>query len=95
MHQRIPYIQFDVSRSKIMVFGPYGVIQGSKLSGILYSIYTTEVPRLHRILFNTNMMRFILQRKAFSANDINMRLHSLLMTLIVSYRQTDIQTLTS
>ena len=29
-----------------------GMVRGSKLSGLLYTIYTNEVPRLHNIMTN-------------------------------------------
>ena len=70
LHERKAYCQIDISKSKIVTFGPYGVIQGSKLSGILYSLYTNEVPNLHKVLFNSNMMREILQMRHFNQNEI-------------------------
>ena len=69
LSNRLAYVQIDVSRSKILEFGPYGVIQGSKLSGIFYTLYTNEVPKIHKILFSPTMMREILQREAFNANE--------------------------
>ena len=36
-----------------------GVIQGSKLSGLLYTIYTNEVPILHEILENEDVCKII------------------------------------
>ena len=64
------FVQIDVSRSKILEFGPYGVIQGSKLSGLLYSIYTNEVPKIHKILYSHRLMEEILQRRPFNQNNI-------------------------
>ena len=41
----------------------------SKLSGLLYTIYTNEVPILHKILENTNICRII--RVTPAKNDIS------------------------
>ena len=36
--------------SKIRLISDSGTIQGGKRSGILYSIYTSEIPQLYRLL---------------------------------------------
>ena len=41
------FVQIDMARNKIMELGPYGLIQGSKLSVVSYSLYTNEIPKLH------------------------------------------------
>ena len=70
LEKRMAYVQIDISKSKIMEFGPYGVIQGSKLSGILYSLYTNEVPKLHKVLYNHRLMEFLMDRRAYNQNEI-------------------------
>ena len=45
--ERMGYVQRDVSKSRIIELGPYGVC---------YSKDTNEVPGLHKILFNQRMM---------------------------------------
>ena len=52
-----------------MELGPYGIIQGSNLSEILYSLYNNKILKLHNILFNTGKMREIFQREAFNRNN--------------------------
>ena len=46
------------------------MVQGSKLSGLMYSLYTNEIPRLHWILKNPTMMRMIFQRNPLNTNKI-------------------------
>ena len=70
LEERMAYVQIDASKSSVIKFGPYGVIQGSKLSGILYSLYTNEVPNLHKILYNHRLMENLQQRRNFNQNEI-------------------------
>ena len=47
---RQQFVRLDTHNSDILPSPDCSVIQGSKLSGIMYNIYTNEIPRLHRLL---------------------------------------------
>ena len=68
--ERYSYVQIDTHRSSIIKNGDYGVVQGSKLSGIMYSLYTNEIPNLHKILSDTTMMAEIFQRQPIETSGI-------------------------
>ena len=59
LKNRQQYTDINCKKSETIKCLPCGVVQGSKLSGILYTIYTNEVPILHKILYNTNVCRVI------------------------------------
>ena len=47
---RYQYTQIDTMNSKIRQTTDRSTIQGGKISSILYSIYTSEIPQLYRLL---------------------------------------------
>merc|ERR1712240_36348 len=47
---RQQFVEIDTHRSKTRTSNPCSVIQGSKLSGILYTIYTNEIPQLYTLM---------------------------------------------
>ena len=53
------FVEVDTKRSKLINSLPYSVIQGSKLSGLLYNIYTNEIPLLQNILRNKDYFKKI------------------------------------
>ena len=59
LKNRQQYTDINFKKSETIRCLPCGVVQGSKLSGILYTIYTNEVPILHKILQNHNVCRII------------------------------------
>merc|ERR1712115_382540 len=44
------FVQIDTFKSDIMNCPPCSVVQGSKLSAVLYTIYTNEIPLLHTLM---------------------------------------------
>ena len=54
LSDRRHYVQIYTFNSNITETEPCSVIQGGKLSGTLYSLYTNEVPILHKLLVNQN-----------------------------------------
>ena len=44
LKDRVQYVQVDTAKSKVKVAPPCSIIQGSKLSSLLYTIYTNEIP---------------------------------------------------
>merc|ERR1712240_894556 len=49
---RRQFVQFDTKRSHLLQSLECSVIQGSKLSGLLYTLYTNEIPLLHKLMHN-------------------------------------------
>merc|ERR1712240_336849 len=47
---RMQFIQIDTKRSRLQKSLDCSVIQGSKLSGLLYTLYTNEIPLLHTLM---------------------------------------------
>merc|ERR1712240_470264 len=47
---RKQFVEIDTNRSNTLNSLNCSVIQGSKLSGILYTIYTNEIPLLHTLM---------------------------------------------
>ena len=55
MTNRSQYTSIDTYDSDLVDSLDCSVIQGSKLSSLLYIIYTNEVPYLHKFLTDTNL----------------------------------------
>merc|ERR1712240_252021 len=51
---RQQFVSIDSFDSDLLQCLPCSVMQGSKLSSLLYSIYKNEIPRLNRLMDNTN-----------------------------------------
>ena len=47
---RRQFVQIDTKRSRLRKSLDCSVIQGSKLSGLLYTLYTNEIPLLHTLM---------------------------------------------
>merc|ERR1712240_477713 len=50
LSNRQQFVEIDTHRSKTRASNPCSVIQGSKLSGILYTLYTNEIPQLYTLM---------------------------------------------
>ncbi len=50
LSERSQYVAIDTFTSEIMDCPPCSVVQGSKLSAVLYTIYTNEIPLLHTLM---------------------------------------------
>ena len=58
--QRTQYVEIDTFKSHTLHSPQCSVIQGGKLSGTLYTIYTNEIPLLHKLM-NTVHFDFVTQ----------------------------------
>ena len=47
---RRQYVEIDGAKSNLAFLGNVSVVQGSKLAGILYTIYTNEIPDLYKLI---------------------------------------------
>ena len=54
---RTQFTQIEDKRSKVRNSLNCSVVQGGKLSGLLYLIYTNEIPRLHQLMKNKKWMK--------------------------------------
>ena len=52
LSDRTQFVQIDTVTSDIMDCPPCSVVQWSKLSAVLYTIYTNEIPILNRLMTN-------------------------------------------
>merc|ERR1712082_184944 len=68
--QRTQYIEIDTHTSNILKSPQCSVIQGSKLSGTLYTLYTNEIPLLHKLM-GTTQYDFITQTQHQQHNNID------------------------
>ena len=59
LSNRKQYADINTKKSEMIDCLDCGVIQGSKLSGLLYTIYTNDVPILHEILENEEVCNTI------------------------------------
>ena len=51
---RRQYVEIDGAKSNLLFLGNQSVIQGSKLAGILYTIYTNEIPDLYKLIHSNS-----------------------------------------
>ena len=51
---RRQYVKLDTFNSTILNTPPCSVVQGGKLSGLLYNIYINEVPLLYKLLYDND-----------------------------------------
>ena len=59
LDNRKQYTDINTKKSATITCLPCGVVQGSKLSGLLYTLYTNEVPLLQNILNNNEICETI------------------------------------
>ena len=71
LSNRSQYIELDGQRSNVVMSGPSSVIQGSKLSGILYTIYTNEVPRIQKLMLNPEVMKHLADSNTVESEDMD------------------------
>ena len=50
LKDRMQYVSIDTFNSKLLTSLQCSVIQGSKLSALLYILYVNEVPKLHKLM---------------------------------------------
>ena len=54
---RYQYVELQNIQSHIIQSPDCSVIQGSKLSGLLYTIYTNEIPRVHELMTHEEWLK--------------------------------------
>ena len=50
LSNRKPHVEIDIYRSQIIDSPNCSVVQGSKLSGLLYTLYSNEIPHLPNLM---------------------------------------------
>ena len=60
---RQQFVQIDTFNSSIINVPDCSVVQGGKMSGLLYSIYTNEVTQLHKLMKNDIFTKIIKSHK--------------------------------
>ena len=56
LSNRFQFVQIDTFNSSILNCLDCSVIQGSKLSSLLYILYTNEIPNLHKLIVDQNLL---------------------------------------
>ena len=64
-------VELETFSSSIIDQGPYSCIQGSKMSGLLYNIYTNEVPEIKKLMDNPEKFKMITGRYPTNTNIID------------------------
>ena len=62
LSDRKKYVELDTFKSEIVNSLPCSVIQGGKLSGLLYNLYINELPLLHKLIFDKSYNNINLQK---------------------------------
>ena len=70
LSDRTQYIQIDTFKSESLNCPPCSVVQGSKLSVVLYTIYTNEIPLLHTLM-SQDMFQKLTNTPTQQYNDIH------------------------
>ena len=68
LSNRYQFVQIDIFRSKMLKSLDCSVTQGSKMSGLLYTIYTNEIPLLHKIM-NTYLFTKLTGKPQINTNN--------------------------
>ena len=68
LKDRKQFVEVDTFRSPILDSPEASVIQGSKMSGLLYNLYTNEVPLLYKLVHNTWFEKITNTNKIFFKN---------------------------
>ena len=63
LDKRVNYVEIEGFESKKKEAKPVSVVQGSKWSSLLYSLYTKEVPRLAEVMNNEELYAKIVGKK--------------------------------
>ena len=53
------YVEIQGYKSKVKHLGPKSIIQGSKLTSILYTIYTLDISKINNIMSNRTMHKAV------------------------------------
>ena len=71
LSNRTQLVKIDTKKSTIITAPPCSVVQGSKLSAILYILYTNKVPKLHNLLTNKVIMKKLINENPINTEGIN------------------------
>ena len=69
LSERTQYVAIDIFKSETMDCPPCSVVQGLKLSAVLYTIYTNEIPLLHTLMSH-DMFHSLTNTQTKTFNDI-------------------------
>ena len=71
LSERYQFTQIDTFNSTILKSLDCSCIQGGKLSGTIYSIYTSEIPQLYKLLYDDFLEKIIGEPKWDQKENIN------------------------
>ena len=61
LSKRMQYVELNTKKSRILVQEPCSVVQGSRISGLLYTIFVNEIPLLHNLLQDKETVQKLLK----------------------------------
>ena len=59
LENRFSYVHLETFNSNKLILGQYGCVQGSKISGLLYILYTNEIPLIVNIIKQPDILIYI------------------------------------
>ena len=59
LSDRTQLVELHGKKSRVRISGSYSCVQGSKLSGIIYTMYTNEIPNIHKAMNNPELYKKI------------------------------------
>ena len=71
LESRSSYIELESFQSEPVMNQPCSVIQGSRISGLLFLIYVNEVPVLHKLMKDESISRVMIGRISRSKGNIS------------------------
>ena len=70
LSDRLNYTEVDTKKSELKAAENCSVVQGSKLSGLMYILYTNEIPALKELLSDKETMNKLAKREPIETEDI-------------------------
>ena len=71
LSERMQYVEINTKKSKVRQMPPCSVIQGSRLSGFLYTVYTNEIPLIKELMKDEEAVRKLLGEELEVKKDID------------------------
>ena len=70
LFERFQYTKIDTFKCKIRMAPSCSVLQGSKLSGIIYSLHTNELPKLKDLMKDKDIVKWMTDEDETNYDDV-------------------------
>ena len=71
LSERMQFVELNTKRSMMRQMPACSVIQGSRLSGFLYTVYTNEAPLVKELIKDEEAVRKLLDKEVEDFEDFN------------------------